>query len=163
MKISETLAKKINDQVNAEQYSAMLYLSMSIELEARNLKGMASWMWEQHLEELGHSYEMIHYLQSRGAKPAITAVEQPATEFGTPMEIFETALAHEERVSARIHDIVKQTIEEADYGAENFFRKYVTEQEEEESTFADIVERMKVAGEHGIVYTDKRLGKRAVK
>lgn len=160
MKLSTDLISTINEQIMLEQYSAQLYLAMSVEFDDRNLKGMANFFWKHYLEELNHAYDMIHYLQRRGAKPAISAISQVPTEFGSALEIFEQALAHEKEVTARIHSIVKQAIEKEDYGVETFFRKYVEEQEEEEELFTDIVEQMKLDhGTHGLIHTNKRLAR----
>jgi ferritin len=45
--LSKTLTDAINDQVNAEMYSAYLYLSMSAYAEEAGLKGVASWLYVQ--------------------------------------------------------------------------------------------------------------------
>ena len=46
--ISKTLQKALNEQNNAEYYSAFLYLSMSLYFESLNLLGMAAWMRLQY-------------------------------------------------------------------------------------------------------------------
>ena len=158
MKLSKNLAETISDQICFEQYSAQIYLAMSLDLQEKGLPGMASWYWEQHKEELDHAYEMIHYLQSRGVKPTIKSFDKVKVNFKDALEIFTISLKHEQEVSARIHNIVKITIEESDYGAENFFRKYITEQEEEESKFEDIINSVKVADTNSMIYVDRMLG-----
>ena len=160
MTISPAMVDTINQQIMMEQYSAQMYLAMSVELEDRSLKGMAKFFWKHYLEELDHAYDMIHYLQRRGAKPTISGIPEVPTAFGEPLEIFEQALAHEKEVTARIHAIVKQAIGAEDYGVEAFFRKYVEEQEEEEEVFSDIIDLMKLEkGTHGVLHADKRLGR----
>ncbi len=41
--ISKKLAKAINDQINAEMWSAYLYLSMAQDIYAKGFKGIANW------------------------------------------------------------------------------------------------------------------------
>ena len=45
----------INSQINAEYYSAFLYLSMSARFNALGLAGGANWMTIQFQEELAHA------------------------------------------------------------------------------------------------------------
>ena len=63
--ISEKLQKEFNKQINAEFYSAYLYLSMSSYLSAINLNGFANWMHVQHLEEQAHAMKMYNYVIER--------------------------------------------------------------------------------------------------
>ena len=41
--ISEKLYKAVNEQINAELWSAYLYLSMSMDAESKGYKGVANW------------------------------------------------------------------------------------------------------------------------
>ena len=52
------------------------------------------------------------------------------------------------------------TQEEKDYATENFFRRFVDEQVEEEATAEDIVEKLKRAKDSGVVLLDSKLGAR---
>ena len=49
--ISKKMQKAINEQINAELWSAYLYLSMAMDAEAKALKGIANWFFVQWLEE----------------------------------------------------------------------------------------------------------------
>ena len=49
--ISDRLVAAINDQINAELWSAYLYLSMSMDQEAKGNKGFANWFFIQFQEE----------------------------------------------------------------------------------------------------------------
>ena len=161
MKLSQNLIDIINKQINAEQYSAQFYLAMALDMEDKNLPGIAQWFHKQATEEQAHAQDMIHYLQSRGVRPTLQGIHEVQTGFSSALEAFESGLSHEQSVTAMIHNIVKLTLEEADYGAENFFRKYITEQEEEEANFSAIVEMVRQAGEKHIFIIDERLGARA--
>lgn len=158
MKISNKLVEAINAQINAEQWSAQLYLSMALEAADRSLDGISSWMMAQAEEEREHSMEMIKYLQSRGIRPVLQPIKEVPVSFDGVIKMFELALKHEEHVTDLIHKIVALTIEEKDYGCESFFRTFVTEQEEEETTFAGIIDRLRIAGDAGLVFVDHSLG-----
>ena len=160
MKLSQKLIDKINEQINFEQASAYLYLSMVYELESRSLEGFGRWMRAQHHEELEHAAKMASYLLQRGVRPLQKAIPDVPNKWGTVPEIFEAALEHEKEVTKRIEAIVKLAIAEKDYNAEDFFREFVAEQVEEESNFNAIVDRLALSGGHGLLIMDHQLGKR---
>lgn len=58
----------INDQINAELWSAYLYLSMAMDAESKMLKGIANWFFIQWLEEQDHARIFQNYLNDHGAK-----------------------------------------------------------------------------------------------
>ena len=66
--ISNKLAKAINDQINAEMWSAYLYLSMAQDIYAKGFHGIAHWFKVQFLEEQAHAAIMINYLHSQDAR-----------------------------------------------------------------------------------------------
>ena len=45
--LSKKLHEALNAQINAELWSAYLYLSMSMDAEAKGLKGVANWFYIQ--------------------------------------------------------------------------------------------------------------------
>ena len=49
--ITKTMQNAINKQINAELWSAYLYLAMSMDAEAKAFKGVANWFFVQWLEE----------------------------------------------------------------------------------------------------------------
>ena len=66
--LSKNLHDAINAQINAELWSAYLYLAMSMDAEAKGLKGVANWFYVQYLEEQDHARIFMNYLNSRDAK-----------------------------------------------------------------------------------------------
>ena len=59
-----------------------------------------------------------------------------------------------------INTIVLHAIEEQDFATENFFRKFVDEQVEEEALFGDIVDKLRKAGDSGVFFLDAELATR---
>ena len=60
--LKASVKKKLNDQVNAEMYSAYLYLSMSAYFEDLSLKGFANWMKIQAQEEMFHAMKIFNFI-----------------------------------------------------------------------------------------------------
>ena len=60
--ISPVVEKALNDQINAELYSAYLYLSMAAALEDMGLPGFANWTRIQNEEETFHAMKIYDFI-----------------------------------------------------------------------------------------------------
>lgn len=158
--ISSKLQKVINDQITAELWSSNLYLQMSYYLKHLGWEGLAHWMKCHSDEEREHATMMADYLTDREGQVKLQMVNLVPEGWGSVAEIFEHSLSQERMVSKMIDKIVLHAIEEQDFATENFFRRFVDEQVEEEALFGGIVDKLKAAGENGLVVMDARLGKR---
>ena len=160
--ISVKLQKAINNQIQAEMYSANLYLSMSGYCMSQNLKGFSNWLRVQYQEETEHALKLLDYLLERGGEVELQAIEAPPAEFGKPIEVFEKVLAHEEHVTSLIHKLYEVAVEEKDVAAEIFLQWFVTEQVEEEASAGDILAQLRMIGDKsgGIFFLDKELAAR---
>lgn len=160
--ISNKLQEAMNDQIQAELYSAYLYLAMSTYCESQNLKGFAHWLKAQHDEETGHAGKLMEHLLDRGGKVQLKALEAPPVDFGTPVSVFEQVLAHENHVTDRIHKLYETAVAEKDYAAQILLQWFITEQVEEEATASAILEKLRMIPEKSgaLFYMDKELGKR---
>jgi len=161
--ISKKIQTALNDQIQKEFHSAYLYLAMSTYSESKNLKGFAGWLKVQYNEETGHATKLVNYLLERGGKVALKSIDAPPADFGSPVEVFEAVLKHEEFITASINKLYETALEEKDYPTQIFLQWYINEQVEEEASASAILERLKVIGDKGssILYIDKELGKRA--
>jgi len=144
--ISEKLAKALNEQVNAEYYSAYLYHSMSACMERVALKGAANWLFAQAKEEMAHGINIYQYILDRGAVPVLSAIPQPTDSFSGIEEVFESVLAHEEKVTRLINAIASLAMQENDHACYQFIMWYVNEQVEEEANASDILSRIQMIG-----------------
>jgi len=144
--ISEKLTKALNEQVNAEYYSAYLYQSMSACMERAALKGTASWLFTQAKEEMAHGINIYQYILDRGAVPVLSDIGQPTASFADIEEIFEAVLAHEQKVTKLINEIASLAMQEKDHACYQFIMWYVNEQVEEESNASDILSRIQMIG-----------------
>ena len=73
---------------------------------------------------------------------------------------FQHIYEHEVHVSGLIDKIVDIASEEKDKATQDFLWGFVREQVEEEATAKNIVEKLKLYGEHHAVLMDHQLGKR---
>ena len=144
--LSEKLTKVLNDQVNAEYYSAYLYHSMSAYAEHAGFKGFANWLFVQAKEEMAHGIHIYQYILDRGTNPSLTAITQPPASFAGFDEVFEQVLAHEQKVTASINNIATLAMQENDHACYQFIMWYVNEQVEEEANAGDILGKIKMIG-----------------
>ena len=67
--LSKKMEEAINAQINAEFWSAYLYLSMSCDFARKGLKGMANWFSIQFREEQDHARMLMDHVLARGGLP----------------------------------------------------------------------------------------------
>ncbi|RPI05710.1 MAG: ferritin [Ignavibacteriae bacterium] len=160
--ISKPLQVAVNEQINFELFSAYLYLSMSAHFESQNLPGFASWTRIQYQEETGHAMKLYRYLIDRNGAVTLKAIDQPATKFKTPLDIFKQILEHEQKVTVRIHKLYELASKEKDYAAEIFLQWFVNEQVEEEKNAGDIIAMLEMIGDSpvSVIMADRQLGAR---
>lgn len=157
--MNHRLANEMSLQLTRELHAGYLYLSMSAAMEEQNLPGMAHWFRRQAQEEVGHAMKFYHYLVERGAKVSLGAIDQPTPGFSGPLAAFEAGLAHEKAVTAHIARLYDLSLDERDHASTIFLQWFVTEQVEEEQSFAAAVEGLKaLAGSpHGLFLLDREM------
>ena len=160
--ISAKLHTAINDQINAELWSAYLYLSMSMDAEAKGYKGVANWFYVQWLEEQDHARILMNYLNSRDAKVTLKPIEPVQTEWSSVLEMFTKTLEHEQVVTSLINNLATIAAEDKDFASSNMLVWFIDEQvEEEESAREMIFAAESVEGnKYGMYQLDKELATR---
>ena len=161
----DKIQQAMNEQLNHELYSSYLYLSMAAFFESNNLSGFATWMRAQSVEENEHAMKFFEFIIERGGKVKLTAIKEPPTDFGTPLETFQQVLAHERHVTESIHKLYALARAENDYPSENMLQWFVQEQVEEENSVDAILQQLRMIGDQSsaLLMLDHRLGQRGVK
>ena len=144
--LNKAVQNAINDQIKQEFYSAYLYLAMSGYCETINLPGFAHWMRVQYQEELVHALKFFDFVNDREGSVELQAIEQPPSEFQSPLDIFQRSLEHERKISSLIHKLYELAVKEKDYPTQTLLQWFITEQVEEEKNAGQIVEQLKMTG-----------------
>ena len=154
----------LNSQINAELYSSYLYVSMSAYFDSQNLAGMANWMRIQAQEEVTHAVKFFDFVNERDGRVLLTQIEGPKTEWTSPLDVFEEAYAHEQKVTGLINDLVDLSLGEKDHASNAFLQWFVTEQVEEEAAAKTIVDKLKMIGDNPVALymLDGELGTRTL-
>ena len=160
--ISKKMEEALNGQVNAELYSAYLYLSMESYFKSLNLNGFANWMRVQTQEEVTHAMKIYDFVNERGGRIILKAIDGPQTEWDSPLAVFEAVYVHEQKVTGLINDLVDLAIKEKDHATNTFLQWFVNEQVEEESSADEVVQQLKMMenAPGGMFMLDRELGQR---
>lgn len=160
--INEKMQNAINDQINAEIYSAYLYLSMSAYFEANALHGFANWMRVQYQEEIAHAMRLYNFINDRGGRVILKAIDAPQTDWNSVLEVFEQTLEHERHVSALIHGLVDLAMELNDHATNQMLQWFVEEQVEEESSAETLLDELRLVGDNksGLFMLNRELAQR---
>ncbi len=160
--ITKKIEEALNKQVNAELYSAYLYLSMSAWCEQKNFKGFANWLRVQYQEETAHALKIFDYVLERGGTIVLDKIDNPPHNWNNIIDVFEQVLNHEKYVTSIINNLVNIAIEEKDYATNNMLQWFVNEQVEEEASATEILEQLKSFDGKGapLFFMDKELKQR---
>lgn len=160
--MNKKVVEAITEQVNKELYSAYLYMAMEQYLEDQDMSGMASWMYQQALEEQFHARKMMKYLNSRGEKVVLKQIDEPKVEWASVKEVFDNVLEHEQFVTSSINDIQSIAVDIKDYATMNFLQWFIDEQVEEEEAATDLIKQLKLIGDngYGLLMLDKEMAQR---
>jgi len=162
MKINKKVEEVLNNQVNAEFWSAYLYLSMSAWCESKGLKGFANWMRVQFQEETTHALKIHDFVLSRSGEIKLQPIAAVENSWKGILHIFEETYKHECVVTDLIANCYEVAMAEKDHATAGMLQWFINEQTEEESNALEIIDQIKLLGEkgEGIYLLDKELATR---
>lgn len=160
--ISNRMEEAINQQINAEIYSAYLYAAMASYFDSKSLSGFSNWMKVQVQEELSHAVKFYNYLNDRSGCVVLTPVEGPPSQWESPLAVFQHVYQHEQEVSGLIAKLMMLANEENDYMSKELLQWFVAEQVEEEASADKIVQELTLVGDngHGLLMLDREAASR---
>jgi len=160
--MDEKMVEALNSQLNAEMYSAYLYLSMGTYFEDLDLSGFANWMRVQAQEEMTHAMKIHDFIIQRGDRVTLTRIEAPPTEWESPVNAFEHVYKHEQKVTGLINQLVNLALSLGDHATNNFLQWFVAEQVEEEESSSGVLKKVKMANDSlsALLMLDNELAQR---
>lgn len=160
--LSKKLHDAVNEQINAELWSAYLYLSMSLDAENKGLKGVANWFFIQFREEQDHARIFMNFLAARDAKVELKPIAEVPTTWASPLEMFRATLEHEKKVTALIQNLAAIAHDDADFASQNSLVWFVNEQVEEEENCREMISAFDAVegNKFGLYMLDKELAAR---
>ncbi len=160
--LSSAMQDALLKQLNEEFYSAYLYLSMSAFCSHLEFNGAATWFKLQYEEEHLHATRIYNYLVEQGVQVVLQAIDQPKSDFGSLLEVFQASLKHEQKMTAGLNDLSDHALKEKDHATYNLLQWFVNEQVEEEATLGGIISKLKLVKDdgYGLLMIDNELGAR---
>lgn len=160
--LSKKLHDAVNEQINAELWSAYLYLSMSLDAENKGLKGVANWFFIQFREEQDHARIFMNFLAARDAKVELKPIAEVPTTWASPLEMFRATLEHEKKVTAMIQNLAAIAHDDVDFASQNSLVWFVNEQVEEEENCREMISAFDAVegNKFGLYMLDKELAAR---
>ena len=144
--MDQKVYKLLNEQINAELYSAYLYMSFADYYEEEGLDGYANWYMIQAAEERDHALIFRNYLHENGQHVSLGAIAQPDKTFSSYLEPLEAGLEHEKLVTSLINAIYAEAMKANDFRTLQFLDWFVKEQGEEEKNSSDLIGRFDLFG-----------------
>ena len=160
--ISTRLHNAINAQVNAELWSAYLYLAMSLDAEAKGYKGVANWFFIQFKEEQDHARIFMNYLNSVDAKVELLPIEPVPSSWDSVLDMFRQTLEHEKKVTSLIRNLADIASDDKDHASINRLIWFIDEQVEEEESARDMIFKFEAVegNKYGMYKLDQELAAR---
>lgn len=159
MIIPKPIVEKLNEQITNEFHAAHNYMAMACRFDELGLKMLSQWFFRQGEEEREHGKKILDYLLEIGAPVAMHAIPSPAGDMSSPVSIVQTALDQEMTVTKQIHAIVGLAEEHKDYATRSFLTWFIDEQVEEVASMTELLNLVKMAGEHQLLQVEARVAK----
>ena len=129
----------LNEQIANEFGASQQYIANAIYYDEQTLPRLATFFYEQAVEERNHAMMMVQYLLDADAEVTIPGIAAPQTSFADA--VAPVALAHEQerRVSDQIAALMGVAREEKDFLSEQFTQWFLKEQVEEVATMSSLL------------------------
>ena len=152
--LKSEMIDKLNEQMNLELYSSLLYQQMSAWCSYHSFEGAAAFMRRHAQEEMTHMQRLFDYLTDTGSLPRINPVASPFAEYASLDELFRATYEHEQLITQKINELVHAAMTSQDYPTFNFLQWYVAEQ-----LFKSVLDKLSLAGKsgEGLYFIDKEL------
>jgi ferritin len=145
-RLSQSLAKALNQQMTNEAHNAQIYLAYASWASNEGYDGIANFLFRHANEERNHMMKILEFILKRGAKVVVSAIPAPGPDPLNVNDCFEKVFKSEVENTASIYGIVNMSMEEKDWATWNFMQWFVKEQTEEETLAMDLLSKIKVAG-----------------
>jgi ferritin len=136
----------LNNQIKYEAQASLQYLAMASWADATGYNGVSGFFYGQSDEERVHMSKLIKFVNERGGKVIIPALDKPKDSYEGLNELFEKFLESEIFVTEQISHVIFQCLEHKDYNVHNFMQWYVTEQLEEEAMARTLLDKLNIIG-----------------
>lgn len=147
--LNNKIESALNAQINAEFWSAYLYLAMGCHFEAEGKPGIANWFRIQFQEEQAHAQIFMNYINARGGRVVLQPIDGVPAHWDNPVAAFEATLEHEKKVTSLINELYALAEAEKDYPTCDQLNWFIKEQVEEEDSARQLIDKFRLIGDNG--------------
>nr|WP_321236783.1 ferritin [uncultured Psychroserpens sp.] len=144
--MNATIENLLNNQIKYEAQASLQYLAMASWADAEGYNGVADFFYSQSEEERLHMTKLVKFVNERGGKVIVSALDKPKDSYQGLNELFEQFLESEMFVTEQINHVIYECLEHKDYNVHNFMQWYVTEQLEEEAMARTLLDKLNIIG-----------------
>jgi len=157
--LKKDMIEKLNEQMNLELFSSLLYQQMSAWCSYHSFEGAAAFLRRHAQEEMTHMQRLFAYLSDTGNMPQINAIPSPYNDYASLDALFKATYEHEQLITSQINELAHAAMTSQDYPTFNFLQWYVAEQHEEEKLFKSVLDKLSLVGTSGdgLYFIDKEL------
>ena len=123
---------------------------------------MGKWFEVQFREEQDHAKIFYNYVVSRDGVVTLSAIDAVPTTWNSMLDVYESTLAHEQKVTALINNLYALATQENDFATQSMLKWFIDEQVEEEDNAKTIIDNIRMIKDngYGLYMLDKELGAR---
>jgi ferritin len=136
---AQAFIDRLNEQIGHEFAASQQYLAIAVYYDDETLPRLASFFYQQALEERNHALMMVQYLLDAGTAAPIPGIDPPQNGFADVVAPIVLALEQERKVSDQINALTAIARQEGDYTSEQFMQWFIKEQVEEISSMSDLL------------------------
>ena len=145
--MNSTIENLLNDQIKYEASASMQYLAMASWADLEGYSGVSEFFYAQSEEERLHMTKLVKFVNERGGKVIVPALDKPEGDFDSLSALFNKFLNSEIFVTEQINRIIYECLQHKDYNVHNFMQWYVTEQLEEEAVARTLLDKLNIIGD----------------
>lgn len=144
--LSDHCVKYLNYRIEQEEYSARIYLAMSMWLQDNGYLN-AGKLWKKYSdEEMLHANDAREYLLAMGVQPLTPKLDAPDQTFSGLPEIIQRSYEHEIEVTTQIKELSTEALKKADHMLYQLGLNYLKEQVEEHGKMQDLMDQLEAFG-----------------
>lgn len=148
--LSEKAIEYLNYRIQQEEYSARIYLAMSMWLEDNGYVNAAK-LWRKYSdEEMSHGDWSRTHLLSFGVQPITPRLDSPSQDFEGLPEIIHDSYDHEILVTKQITELAGEALKLNDHMLYELALRFLKEQVEEHNKMQNWVDQLESFGEDKI-------------
>lgn len=154
MLLSKKLNETLNAQIGNEFGASMQYLHIAAYFDAMSLNNFAKFFFMQAQEENAHAMKLLNFVLETGSPLQIPVIPQQKADFASAEDAVAAALEWEMEVTKQIYNLMDIAVTDKDYISQRFLDWFISEQLEEISSMTTLLDKVKMAGEKGLLMLD---------